>query len=56
MTPEQKERIRRILMYVAGFADHKSFCASNVEQTSEFCTCDLSKANKYYDEALELLK
>ncbi len=56
MTKEQKDRVRNILVYISGFADHKSWCASNCEQTSEFCDCDLGKANKYYDEALEILK
>lgn len=56
LTLGEQQQVRQILAYVAGFAAHKSGCASHVEQTSEFCTCGCIDANKLYQKAMKLLE
>lgn len=41
---------QRMLAQIVRYADHLSGCASNVEQTAEFCTCGYRDAERTYRE------
>jgi hypothetical protein len=50
-----KTRARELLAKVGRHAAHLPSCASNTEQTAEFCDCGYKDAAKAYYELWEML-